>query len=292
MKAAVPFLSWIVFLAAVGPAFLQAHWESALIVFAVLLLVPPALALLDRPGSTEALLPGILLAAAYWFYPSPAGAALALPYVGWVAYRTFATARETSWTLTGLCRLVAHVYWLVGAFWVLAFLASYGPLGFDPTITHLTGAHFHVAGLVLTTIVVCMLERWPNASTRALGAATVLGMPAVALGIVLTHFGFPPVYETLSGTLFATMALAVAVVHLRVALHPGPYRAPAKVFWLISALCLLAGAVLAALYALRPYVPLAFVTLPNMKLWHGTLNTLGFGWFGLWGWMWEKIVRN
>jgi hypothetical protein len=86
-----------------------------------------------------------------------------------------------------------------------------------------------------------------------------------------------------SGVTFAAVALVVTCQHIRLfsnTLHPKSSRYA----WLIGALCLLTGAALAAMYALRFSIPLAFFTIPNMKIWHGTLNTLGFGWLVLSGW--------
>lgn len=291
MKAALPFLLWLLFLGLVGPAFLRAHWEGALIVFAAFALVPPALRLLGGPPAMAALPLAMLLALGYRFYSSPVAGYFAVPYVAWAAWRTAISLRGLRWRLVDLCRGAAHVYWLVGAVWTLCFLTGTAPLGLDPTITHLTGAHFHLAGLVLTTAVVCLLQFEGGKMARVLGVATLLGMPVVAMGIVGTHFGVAPVFEAVAGVAFAVMALCIAGFLLVLSGAVEKYPARARYLWLAAALSLFFGATLAGLYALRVFVPLEFIAIPTMKRWHGTANTLGFGWCCLWGWRFVEVNR-
>jgi protein-S-isoprenylcysteine O-methyltransferase Ste14 len=60
--------------------------------------------------------------------------------------------------------------------------------------------------------------------------------------------------------------------------------------WFFGSLCLAGGMLLATLYALRFQFPLEWINIPNLKYWHGTLNTLGFGWCSLWAW--EYVLHS
>lgn len=53
-----------------------------------------------------------------------------------------------------------------------------------------------------------------------------------------------------------------------------PLGYPVKLLWAGGAICLLIGAILAGLYALRFVYPIEWLSIQNMKIWHGTLNTM------------------
>lgn len=263
------------------------HWEAVLVMFAALFLVPKGLRILSLPPVPLYWIPATGLCVAYLFFPAPFAPLLGLPYlvvacwsairegVNLLVYRRF--------TLGEILRAVALAYWATGAAWALFFLAHIQPLGFDPTMVGLTAAHFHVAGFVLSTVIYALLLAQPGRFTRVLGHAALLGMPLVALGITLTKWGVTSMVEGLSSLLFAGMALAVAGTQLR---RFGQKNLPrlARGCWLGGAVCLLIGALLASLYALRFQWPLPWVNIPHLKVWHGTLNAVGFGWLSLHGW--------
>ena len=67
--------------------------------------------------------------------------------------------------------------------------------------------------------------------------------------------------------------------------EPVPLKDSISARWLLlsAAACVLIGIVLATFYVLRFQIPMEWVSIPNMKIWHGTLNTLGFAWLSLLG---------
>jgi hypothetical protein len=294
MRTLAPALIWLLFLLLAGPDFLLTHWEGALVVFSALAVVPLGLSLLGLPQSWPYALAAAGLAAGYVAYPAPTAAFFALPYLLLAAWLTVDAAakllifKNFSWP--EVLRVFALGYWTTGAGWAACFLAGIGPLGFDATITGLTAAHFHVAGFTLTAAVRCLFQENPSRANRLLGMAALLGMPLVAAGITASQLGHSPLLEQVSGGFFAAFAVGVAAQHVVLFFQKKHCPALSRWCWLLAAACLLAGAALASLYAMRFSLPLAWVNIPNMKVWHGTLNTLGFGWGTLLGWAFCRPV--
>lgn len=255
--------------------------------FAALVLVPKGLDLLHRKPSAWVWVAAVGLGLGYGFFPHPYSVFGALPYlllalwllvqevVNMLVFKNFGLA---NWV-----RVAALGYWATGAVWAVAFLADFRPLGFDPTIVGLTAAHFHIAGFVLSVVVFCLLSEKSDGGRRALGWGVLVGMPAVAAGITATKLGYSPVLEWASALGFVGMALGVVWQQMQLAFQKKHPRA-ARYWWLAGGACLVIGAILAGLYALRFSWPIDWVNIPNMKIWHGTLNTLGFAWLTLRGW--------
>ncbi len=255
--------------------------------FAATFLVPKGLHILGLPQSPWYWLAAGGLCIAYLIFPAKIAPLLALPYLLVAAWLTLTEGLNLlifkRFTLPAVLRVFALSYWLTGAVWTVCFLAGFRPLGFDPVIVGLTAAHFHVAGFVLSTVIYALLEARPTLLTQLLATAALLGMPLVALGITLTQWGFSPAVEGFSSLLFAAMALTVATRQIgNFNQKKLPHRA--RWYWLGGAVCLLGGGLLAALYALRFQWPLAWINIHNLKIWHGTLNAIGFGWLSLQGW--------
>ncbi|MCC6283329.1 MAG: YndJ family transporter [Saprospiraceae bacterium] len=297
MKHLLPPLAWLLWLLVAQPSFLQGNWEIALVLFAAWVLAPEALFLLRLPVRRWYWPIAFGLAQAYYLTEAPASwrALLALPYV---VFALWVTVRELAQLFTlpniqlpDLVRLAALFYWSTGAVFALSFLAEYQPLGFDPMIVSLTAAHFHIAGFVLATVAYRMLLSDPGRITTLCGWGVLAGMPSVATGIVLTHWGFDPVFEWVSALIFVLFTAVLVGWHLN-KLRDSNYPPAARLYWFCGTICLLAGIALASLYALRFVYPISWVHIPNMKIWHGTLNTIGFGWLVLRGWRQVKEVTS
>jgi hypothetical protein len=84
MRRSLSFLAWLLWLVLAGPTYLQSHWESALVLFAALMLVPEGIGLLALTWSPFYWAAVVLLSVAYYFDDSSFvwRAWLALPYVG------------------------------------------------------------------------------------------------------------------------------------------------------------------------------------------------------------------
>jgi hypothetical protein len=289
MKKYLPALIWLAFLGTASAVFRHNYWEGVLVVFAALVLVPQGLALLDaalaQPWWYWFAAGG--LCTGYLVYPEPAAVFGALPYLlvaAWLTVREIADMlvfKKT--TLRHWVRAAALGYWAAGAAWAVFFLGGIRPLGFDSGIVGLTAAHFHVAGFVVAVVVYCLLAETSSATSRILGWGVLAGMPLVAAGITATKLGYSPVLECTSALAFVALALGTICKQTTLVFQK-KYPPVVRAYWLIGAVCLLAGGVLATLYALRFRWPIQWVNIPNMKIWHGTLNTLGFGWMTLQGW--------
>ena len=279
-----PVLFWLVLVLLAGTEFRQNQWECLLVMFAALELAPSGLRLLGIPQKDWYAAIPVGLCAAYlftgfWF--------LALPYLLWAVWMTVQEASQLflreKRPLLDFVRLFALAYWAVGAAFAVLYLAGISPLGFDPVIVSLTAAHFHVAGFVLAVLVYALLQARPTALNRTLAWVSLIGMPLVAAGITLTKLGYPPLLEQAAALGFVGFALTVVGQQIRLFFQP-QYSQSARWMWLIGAMCLLAGVALAGLYALRFQFPIQWVSIPNMKIWHGTLNAVGFGWLSFKGW--------
>ena len=294
----LPLLAWFAFICLASSDFISARWEIILIVFAALNLVPPGLSLLlsenDRPD-TWWQWGAILLFCAAWLFENPIFSTVSmLPYVSWAVYLSFkewgklwysldsstqtALQRRSAWV-----RLAALSWWATGAVFALFVVTGYQPFGFDPMLIALTAAHFHVAGFVLTIIVYALDRSVDNRLTNGLAWGTVVGMPLVATGIVFTKLGWGPTLEWCAALGFAAMAICVALLQLKMAIGAG-FVWPVRFLWILAGVSLLGGALLATAYALRFHFHMPWVSIPHMKIWHGTLNTLGFAFLSLWGW--------
>ncbi|MBL7783713.1 MAG: YndJ family transporter [Saprospiraceae bacterium] len=286
MKSALSLIAWFIWVLLAGSDYCQIHWETALILFAAWVLVPEGLALLKIEPSLSYFATVLFLSVSYRL-EQPYGAWMAAPYVLfalWLTIREAARLLEIAVIrLTDVVRVAALAYWATGALFALFSLAGWQTLGFDPAIVALTAAHFHVAGFVLTSVVYCMSVAVPGTYTGILGWTSIAGMPAVATGIVLTHFGYPSVFEEVSALFFVVFAVSIVVWHV-VRARDRRFPRASRRLWLAGAVCLLAGITLACLYALRFQVLIEWINISNMKIWHGTLNTLGFAWLTLLGW--------
>ena len=276
-----------------GPA--DAAWSHALLLFAALVLVPLALDLLrDETESafTERWFRGIdwlqfpaalLLLMACTLTPGVIAALLVIPWlvlttmmavIGVSRVRHGGLRRE----LDGLCRDAALIFALVGGAWTFTDRAGLQPLNFDSAIVTLTAVHFHYAGLLLP-LVAGLAQRelffFRFASRAAVGV--VLGVPAVALGITATQLGAGPSVEAGAGCGLALAGMAVGILHVRIASDRGK-AAGTRALFAIGGISLFIAMVLAGVYAAREFItPLPSLGIPQMRLFHGMLNALGFG---------------
>jgi hypothetical protein len=123
---------------------------------------------------------------------------------------------------------------------------------------------------------------WRFPARAAVGV--VLGVPAVALGITSTQLGWGPSLEKAAGVGLALAGMAVAVLHVRIALD-GKHATVTRVLLGITGASLFFGMVLATLYALRTSVAIVpWLGIPQMRMLHGTVNAIGFGLCGVLAW--------
>lgn len=278
-------LSLVVFLikGVPAPASLDmAHW---MLLWGVLVVAPLALQLSAPPQPPPVLkwlltLAGVLMAAG-WLWQGHwlvAGALtwllVTLGFALWGSYRL--------WTRRPFCLAqatsdVGFLYAPVGGVWTFAYAWQRGLMGFDATMTLLTGVHFcfvtlgamHWSGLAGQFL-------GNRRSYRALAVLLWVSPALVAAGITYTHgLGRPNLWE---GLVVAAQVTATAGISLL-------WLAWGKPSWslTISALCSLVTMALALNYAWGRYLQAPHLDLAWMIPYHGLVNALGFVTLGLWG---------
>lgn len=268
---------------------------SMAVLFAVLVLVPLALPIAARSlrdgfrtrpfrWVTVAQPPAAVLFAASTVVATSGGAggrgpalaaALAVPWVGvagllaWVGLRRFATRGPSPVEETVLD--AGLVYLLVGALAAVAWRLDVG-LGYDPTIVHLTVAHYHYATFLLP-VVVAALGRYRRPGPLYRGAAVVLvaGVPLVAAGITAS----PPL-EAVAGTLFAAAVVVVAALFLGVAREQVGHDQGAAALLIVAAVSAGLAMALAVAYAVGQWIGPPSISVSAMIRTHGLLNAFGF----------------
>ncbi|MBL7807370.1 MAG: YndJ family transporter, partial [Saprospiraceae bacterium] len=145
----------------------------------------------------------------------------------------------------------------------------------------LTAAHFHLAGFVVSSIVYALLmDGGGGAKSGLLAWFSLIGMPLVALGITLTRLGYVPFWEQFSALFFLFYSILLLSQLVSFVRTQGRAKG-VRILVLGATFSLSLGIFLAMLYAIRFQLPVTWVTIPNMKYWHGSLNAIGFGWLAL-----------
>jgi YndJ-like protein len=283
------FLTWVGLVFIGNTTLWETRWECALVSFAAFLIVPQGLSLLlptffdEKQEQILLYLSSLLLGVAYI---KDVGGWLSLPYLAMVSWFFLKEItifwRKKQFSSENIVTLFALGYLVTGALWASSFLFRVSPLGFDAVIVSLTAAHFHLAGFTLTVIIRALLAHTQGFWKNILITTAVTGMSLVALGITLTKLQVGISVEWMGSLLFGALALVVALLQGKIAWTMPVFST--KIALLFSSICLFCGVSLAILYALRFVYPISWVTIQNMKIWHGTLNTLGFGFFGVYGW--------
>ncbi|MGH2806871.1 MAG: YndJ family transporter [Actinomycetota bacterium] len=264
-----------------------AHLIHVLLAFGLVAVVPLALAFEDRRTGVVSVkdhtVAGAVGAISFALPQGTAAAVLVLP---WVALAAYAVVRKVGerpgWNVPAVGGLVASLYMLIGASWLL--LSRYGarPLGLHDAIVELTAVHFHYAGFVAPVLTLQLLE-W-SARRRAGGAAARFSLAALVVGMPLTALGFTvsPRYGT-AGAAVLTAGLLVVAVTTLVGVVPATAR-PASIALAISSLSVVAAMGVAIVYSLGQWSSIPAPSIEVMAWTHGLLNAVGFSFFGVAGW--------
>ena len=253
------------------------EWVQILLVFAPLVIIPFGLQLgfpkrnlfLAKPIYSFPV--AVAFTAAFYLEPGLLASLLA---AGWLIYSSllfldsFRLRQQHS-----IYQMASLLFLVVGSAWSLADRMAFQPMGFDAVIVLLTGAHFHYAGFALMILCDLLKTHHTPFFKNWLGLLVLGGIPAVAIGITASHLHWPNWVEALAGLIMAAGGIGLAITHFLVGLNT-PKRS-VKALFLLGSLALLMAMILAALYALRPYYPLPWLSIPWMYAVHGTLNTFG-----------------
>ena len=295
---AVGLVLWLGLLMVWQPHPMTPAWPLLLVMFGTSIVTPMARVVFRKHFEMQVTefskwparlqIPSVLaLAASVVTEPGMLAAALACPWllktlcVGYEGLKMFGGPGAT------LARRLALLGWMqlpVGGAWLFADRMALEPFGFDGQIVRLTAAHFHFAGLVLPLMAGLIAQHLRQRCIRVACVGASGGVLLVALGISLTKWGAPVEVECLLASAFCLMVLAVAMAQ-------GLVAARLRNFWLgASALSLVAGMVLALLYAVRIWLPLPWLHIPWMWSVHGSVQVFGFTVAGLVGWWRQQVV--
>lgn len=291
-RVAAGALVWLTYLAIVRPNVMAIDWGRAVLLFAAVAIAPLVLRLLRFDGLREPLLiaatwlqlpAGALLACSLALEEGPRSIALAVPWL-FVTLLLMAQGCERLAKRRGEVVLaLAMIYSSVGGVWTLCDRAGWMPFGFDREIGLLTAIHFHYAGLALPLLSGLAARELQTQGSRITAWATVVAVPALAVGITAAHLGAPDVIETLAAAMMAGAAIATAWQYGQLAARPHtPYYS--RLLWTVGALVLATAMLPAILYGARAYLPIAWLDIPLMRAVHGAANAFGFTLPALLGW--------
>lgn len=278
---------WWAMLAIMHPTPFDTGWAQALLLLVPLVILPIGLQRVaaDLPSrwlrveNALQLPTALLLGVAYLLPPGPMAAGLALPWLGTtgvIALCGLTLLLRSGRTMSEICLAAGLIFISVGGAWAVADRLGFRPLEFDPVIVLLTAIHFHYAGFTLPLVTGLAMRHVRGWLANLTGAAVIVGVPVVALGITTTHQGVGPGLECFAACTLALAGTLAALLHIRLVVQPGR---PALVrgLWTLAALSLLFSMALAALYGSRFYLPVAWLDIPWMRALHGTANAIGFG---------------
>lgn len=296
-SAALGFTVWTMLTALAFTGHTPRGWIESLFLLAALAIVPLGLGLVrpDTAGGLPATLhrtaillqpPAALLV--IFAFTRPAGVGAGLLVIPWAAlgllaaacglFRVFERSTEVVWRASAAASLLFLAF---GTAWLLFSRLGIEPAGIEEPIVLLTAVHFHYAGMA-APVVVGLAARQAGARSgrvhslaRTASISVIIGTPLLAAGWAF----LAPL--KLVGTLALVLGLALFAV--LVPLLRVPPRS-ARLLLMVSALSALLPMAMALVYALGEHLETTWLGIPQMAVYHGSLNALGFSLCGLAGW--------
>jgi hypothetical protein len=183
-----------------------------------------------------------------------------------------------------MTQAIARIFMVVGGIWAAFDRFGVQPLGFSTAIVLLTAVHFHYAGLFFTFLVGMVEEHFPTKIGNLACWLSLISVPLTAIGITLTQMQMSPLVESVAALTVTVSGFIIALIYGTHALtkHDLPYGT--RIAWAILSIALVGSMSLAFGYAIRPYLLIDWLNIPNMRAWHGTMNAFGVVGAGLSGW--------
>jgi len=290
----------LLIVAQVGEIYLT--WIELLFLFAPLVIVPLGLHLTDHTeGGAPASLPerlarsiqapaALVVVASFLFTPGVVAAVLASAWImfcGLLATGGLLRAlRGAHPGLDSICPVLAFLYSLVGAAWLVASRLGLNPMGFQEPIVLLTAVHFHYAGFAAALLARSVARTLAEASkdalvtvlSRIVTAGVLIGPGMLAMGFVAG-----PRVKLGAALILALTEIGLAICFVCAVKHVT--RFSAQLLLTIAAASIAFSMALAAVWAIGEYPLQQFVNLDQMERFHGTANALGFTLCGLLGWV-------
>jgi len=190
------------------------------------------------------------------------------------------------------CLNMGLVYLPFGGFWLVASRLGLSPAGFKEPIVFFTAVHFHyaafaapllagMAGIALRAVSGSRHKLFPIAAFSVMAAPALLAA-GWALG--------SPLLKVVAA--FALAAGLLVVVALTFFVIPHFRNAFGGALLVLSGLSVAAGMCLVCVYAGGEFIGTKLITIPQMTVSHGILNSLGFTLCGLLAWRVEQIERS
>ena len=264
----------------------QTELIHKVVFWAVLVVVPLGLSVVDQSGSRLYKLivfaqpvAALLTIASFFFEKGGLSAALAST---WLVLNALVA-------LLGLLRLTSRgfhhieelsiaaglLYLPVAGAWLVIYRLGIQPFDYGEMIILLTVVHFHFAGFA-TPIIAGMSGRflagrhYPRKLLTVVVLAVVAAMPLVAAGITFSPWiGF-------AGALLLTVGLLMLAVITVGWVRPSITSNAWRALLLIGAISNCVAMVLACLYAYSLATRTLIITIPGMAMTHGLLNSFGF----------------
>jgi len=294
--------AWAVFVAAAAAGRVTLGTIELLFLLAPLVIVPLGLAVAatpERDARSQRLLRTLCLAqpvcaafaaASFWFAPGVRAGALAgawLLFCALVGLYGLARLVRGAWRRADEACVAAGLFYLpIGGAWLVLSRLGQMPMGFQEPIVLLTAVHFHYTGFATPLLAGAagraLSGRPVSALLRTLfrfvAVGVIAGPPLVAAGFVLS-----PALKFFSALVLAASLCALALIMF--AIVPAFRYRPAQVLLAISAASVVAGMLLALVYAVGEFRGHLLISIPWMAATHGILNGLGFALCGLLGWL-------
>ncbi len=278
----------------------EAGWTQMWLSLAALVLVPLALELRSTVESSaagalgfrwlvRAQVPAALaLTVALILPPGLWAASAALPWLACtLGLAAVALARLKAGglrrSLDGLGADAAFIFAAGGGVALLADRAGYVPWGFGASQVLASAWHLHFAGLLLPLLAGFTQRElffWRFPARAAIGL--ILAVPAVVFGGMAAQRGWGLSLATAAGMGLGLSGMAVAVLHVRIALESRRPRF-ARFGLGLAGTALFLSMVVTGLNALVPSAITEMGRLP-LAAWHGGLDALGVGLGGVLAW--------
>jgi len=182
------------------------------------------------------------------------------------------------------CLNLGLVYLPFGGFWLVASRLGLSPSGFKEPIVLLTAVHFHYAAFaspLLAGITGIALRAASGSRHKLFPAAALSVMAAPALLAAGWALGSPILKVTAALLLAAGLLLVVGLTLLVI---PHFRHALGGALLVLSGLSVIAGMCLVCVYAVGEFTGTKLISIPQMTVSHGILNSLGFTLCGLLAW--------
>lgn len=233
-----------------------------------------------------------LVAASFYQAQSVEAALWLLPWLlttGALALYALLTLKQRGdYNMANLATTASRLYLPGGAVWWMAWRAGFELLQFPLLIVLLTAMHFHFAGYMAPWLAAQAAEhqRATQAEQRlslplkVIVGGVISGMPLIAIGIQ-----FSAGVELAATSIFTTSVMALGAYNLRQA--PALWRTSrlGAAGVMISAMASFLTMLAAVMFVARHLTDLFNVTIPQMIMWHGWANGLGFALAGALGWV-------